>query len=110
MQTANLYHDDPERTKSFLSSPGGHALSTDVATFDARVPGADGHPIRIRVYTSDAKEGPLGLVIFFHSGGFTAGSLDTEGGNLISRQVPPSYTKDSVLTWLHWQFHADTWP
>lgn len=83
-QTPNPPHDDPERTRSFLSSPAGNALSTGVATVDACAPATDGHQIPIRAYTSDGKEEPSGLVIFFHSGGFTGGSLDTEDGTAIA--------------------------
>lgn len=79
-QTPDLRHDNPERTKSFLSSPAGEALSTGVGAVNAHVPGTDGYQIPIRVYTADAKAEPSGLVVFFHSGGFTGGSLDTEDG------------------------------
>lgn len=43
---------------------------------DIEVPGPSGS-IPVRVYTPEAEEGPLPLVVYLHGGGFTIGSIET---------------------------------
>ncbi|KAL2839058.1 Alpha/Beta hydrolase protein [Aspergillus pseudoustus] len=83
-----LLHDDPHRDIHFLSTPTGKRLETGVVVSPATVPARDGFRIPIRIYTPTptAEEGCgngrsgyyRGVVIFYHSGGFTSGDLETE--------------------------------
>jgi acetyl esterase/lipase len=80
-QNTETRHDDDQRNRDFYDSPAGHILITEVLTTDKIVPASQGdHSIPIRVYTAKASEFSHGVVIFFHSGGFTGGSLETEDG------------------------------
>ncbi|KAH7318365.1 Alpha/Beta hydrolase protein [Stachybotrys elegans] len=77
-QHPSISHDDPQRNGSFYANPANSELLTKVHTNDTTVPGRDHHPIPIRVYTAKETVAPRGLVVFFHSGGFVSGSLETE--------------------------------
>lgn len=45
---------------------------------DRTIPGPDGRPLAVRIYTPvAAPAGPLPVLVFFHGGGFVIGSLDT---------------------------------
>jgi acetyl esterase/lipase len=80
-QNPETRHDDDQRNRDFYDSPAGHKLITEVLTTDKTVPTSQGdHNIPIRIYTAKASEFSHGVVIFFHSGGFTGGSLETEDG------------------------------
>ncbi|RHZ47121.1 putative lipase/esterase [Aspergillus thermomutatus] len=76
-QNPTVSHDEESRNERFLSSPEGRVCAERVSSFDTTVPARDNHRIPIRIYTpkdhtSDA------VVIFYHSGGFVQGSLETE--------------------------------
>ncbi|KAH8690902.1 putative lipase/esterase [Talaromyces proteolyticus] len=77
-QNPNTAHDDDQRNNGFYDSPAGHKFIAEVLTIDTSVPARDYHKIPIRIYTAKRTESSHGVVIFFHSGGFTGGSLDTE--------------------------------
>jgi acetyl esterase len=50
-------------------------LTVDV--FEDRVIGGPGGDLPVRVYHPRASEGPLPVLVYFHGGGFTIGSIDT---------------------------------
>lgn len=82
-QNPNVRHDDDgQRNRDFYDSAAGRDLITEVSTRDTTVPARDGHNIPIRVYTAKGQGFGHGVVIFYHSGGFTGGSLETEDGTL----------------------------
>lgn len=82
-QNPNIRHDDDQRNQRFLSSPGNYTLTSQVSVTNTSTRARDNHDIPLRVYTSTKTVSTRGVVIFYHSGGFTNGSLDTEDG------VPP---------------------
>lgn len=88
-------HDENGRNEQFLSSPENHALASQVSSFDTTVPARDNHPIPIRIYTP-RDHSPETIVIFYHSGGFVVGSLDTED----STDTSPCIFKQPQLTLL----------
>jgi cation diffusion facilitator CzcD-associated flavoprotein CzcO/acetyl esterase/lipase len=51
------------------------APAPDIRHIETTYPGGDGGPLPVRIYRPDA-EGPLPIVVFFHAGGWMAGSLD----------------------------------
>ncbi|KAL2867838.1 putative lipase/esterase [Aspergillus lucknowensis] len=77
-QNPDLKHDDDQRSERFLSSPAGRPYASRVSTHDTAIPARDNYQIPIRIYTPSGHQSSSSLVIFFHSGGFTAGSLETE--------------------------------
>ncbi|EED23512.1 lipase/esterase, putative [Talaromyces stipitatus ATCC 10500] len=77
-QHPKIRHDDHQRNRDFYDSPAGHKFVTEVLTIDTTIPASDDHNIPIRIYTAKRSELSHGVVIFFHSGGFTSGSLETE--------------------------------
>ncbi|KAJ0426316.1 putative lipase/esterase [Aspergillus carlsbadensis] len=113
-ETPKLLHDDPHRNPHFLSTCAGHSLQTGVVARDATVPTRDGFQIPIRVYAPAMKEGRehetglepgggvdgeegcyRGVMIFFHSGGFTGGGLETED---VSCRYMSLYTQTTVIS------------
>ena len=44
------------------------------------IPGPDGRPLRLRVYTPEGQGAPWPLLVFFHGSGFVLCSLDTHDG------------------------------
>lgn len=78
VQNPNISHDDDQRNLRFFSDPANSALVSRVSIKDTTVPGRGGHLIPIRVYTAKETHSSRGVVIFYHSGGFTGGSLETE--------------------------------
>jgi acetyl esterase len=58
----------------------GHAHAPDVAVTEYRAPVADGSSIGVRVYRPRSAHQAKPLVVFFHGGGFLAGSLDSHDG------------------------------
>ncbi|KAF4333751.1 lipase esterase [Fusarium beomiforme] len=81
-QNPNISHDDDQRNGDFLSSVDGHKLATQVSTIDITVLCRDNHPIPARIYTAKETQSSRGVVIFFHSGAFTHGSLETEDAKM----------------------------
>lgn len=79
-QNPNIIHDDDQRNGDFLSSVDGHKLATQVLTTDTTIPCRDDHQIPVRIYTAKETQPARGVVIFFHSGAFRHGSLETEDG------------------------------
>ncbi|KAG7411263.1 AB hydrolase superfamily protein [Fusarium oxysporum f. sp. rapae] len=77
-QNPNISHDDDQRNGDFLSSVDGHKLATQVSTTDITIPCRDDHQIPVRIYTAKETQSSRGVVIFFHSGAFRHGSLETE--------------------------------
>ncbi|KAL3496928.1 putative lipase/esterase [Aspergillus germanicus] len=116
-ETPKLLHDDPHRNPHFLSTRAGQSLRTSVVARDATIPARDGFRIPIRVYTpaprhergqeheagikveNRVKDGEdetvNGVVIFFHSGGFTVGGLETED---VSCRYMSLYTQTIVIS------------
>lgn len=80
VQNPNLSHDDPERNGLFRFSAADNKLFTRVLTDEITIPGNDNRQTTIRTYTASATGCSSGIVIFFHSGGFAGGSLETEDG------------------------------
>ncbi|GFF86600.1 hypothetical protein IFM61606_05440 [Aspergillus udagawae] len=76
-QNPTVSHDEESRNERFLSSPEGRVLAEQVSSFDTTVPARDNHRIPIRIYTARDRSSDT-IVIFYHSGGFVHGSLDTE--------------------------------
>ncbi|KAH1487424.1 hypothetical protein KXV92_007530 [Aspergillus fumigatus] len=76
-QNPTVSHDDESRNRRFLSSPEGRVLAEQVSSVDTTVPARDNHLIPIRIYTPKDHSSDA-VVIFYHSGGFVQGSLDTE--------------------------------
>lgn len=74
----NISHDADERNARFLSDPENSKLVSQVSTRNTTVPGRDDHPIPIRLYAAKETQDSQGIVVFFHSGGFVGGSLETE--------------------------------
>ncbi|KAL4875110.1 Alpha/Beta hydrolase protein [Aspergillus karnatakaensis] len=72
-----LNHDDEERNPDFLTSAAGSHLAGQVVTHTRTITARDGWKIPIRAYVR-ANQPPQAIVLFFHSGGFTSGSLETE--------------------------------
>jgi acetyl esterase len=58
----------------------GHATAPDVAVTEYQAPMPDGTAITVRVYRPRGSSGSQPLVVFFHGGGFIAGSLDSHDG------------------------------
>lgn len=79
-QNPQTRHDDDQRNRNFYESPAGHNLITEVLAMNTTIPASGGYNIPIRSYTAKGSEFSHGVVIFFHSGGFTGGSLETEDG------------------------------
>ena len=44
------------------------------------IPGPEGRPLRLRIYTPEGVDGPRPLLVFFHGSGFVLCSLDTHDG------------------------------
>lgn len=44
---------------------------------DRSIPGPDGDPLPVRIYTPAGASGPLPVVVFFHGGGWVIGSIDS---------------------------------
>src|SRR4051812_12703267 len=44
------------------------------------IPGPEGRPLRLRIYTPEGADGPRPLLVFFHGSGFVLCSLDTHDG------------------------------
>jgi acetyl esterase len=60
-----------------------HPSPPDVAVEDRTIPGLDGAPdIPVRIYTPRDLDGPAGVLVFFHGGGFLAGSIDSHDGTV----------------------------
>ncbi|RHZ59839.1 hypothetical protein CDV55_104829 [Aspergillus turcosus] len=76
-QNPTVGHDDESRNERFLSSPEGRVLAEQVSSVATTVPARDNHRIPIRIYTPKDHSSDA-VVIFYHSGGFVQGSLDTE--------------------------------
>ena len=74
----NIKHDDDQRNAHFYSSEAGHRFVTQVSTTETTLPARDGYQIPIRIYTAKDTQTSHGVVVFFHSGGFVQGSLETE--------------------------------
>jgi acetyl esterase/lipase len=122
-ETPKLLHDDPHRNPHFLSTHAGQSLKAGVGARDATIPARDGFRIPMRVYSpvtrrerGQGKEARLeieardkdgedetvsGVVIFFHSGGFTGGCLETEDGMYTSR--PLSHHTLSAHCFARWK-------
>ncbi|KAF9775961.1 hypothetical protein IL306_005907 [Fusarium sp. DS 682] len=81
-QNPNISHDDDQRNGDYLSSVDGHKLATQVSTTDITIPCRDDHQIPVRIYTAKETQSSRGVVIFFHSGAFTHGSLETEDAKM----------------------------
>ncbi|KAL3453413.1 alpha/beta hydrolase fold-domain-containing protein [Aspergillus insuetus] len=116
-ETPKLLHDDPHRNPHFLSTRAGQSLRTGVVARGATIPARDGYQIPIRVYTPVTRyergqehqpglgtggndrngedESVNGVVIFFHSGGFTGGGLETED---VSCRYMSLYTQTIVIS------------
>lgn len=87
-QNKNLSHDDAEeRNIDFLSTQPGQRLRLEVETTDSTVPARDGYRIAIRIYRALQTTCSNALVIFYHSGGFTGGSLETEDCAFLFLQI-----------------------
>jgi acetyl esterase/lipase len=71
-------HDDDQRNTAFFSSPVGSLLATQVSSMDTTVPARDGYLIPIRIYAPKEYQSSDRITIFYHSGGFVEGSVDTE--------------------------------
>ncbi|GFF64390.1 cell wall alpha-1,3-glucan synthase ags1 [Aspergillus lentulus] len=76
-QNPTVSHDDESRNERFFSSADGRVLAEQVSSVDTTVPARDNHRIPIRIYTPKDHSSDA-VVIFYHSGGFVQGSLDTE--------------------------------
>lgn len=76
----DLRHDDDQRNDLFYASPAGQALATQVSVTNTTIPARDEFQVPIRIYTAEESKVCRGIVVFFHSGGFTGGSLETEDG------------------------------
>ncbi|CEL07471.1 hypothetical protein ASPCAL10628 [Aspergillus calidoustus] len=117
-ETPKLLHDDPHRDPHFLSTRAGRSLQTGVVARVTTVPARDGFRIPVRVYTpvmvreqghekeagieiggggrdTGEDESVNGVVIFFHSGGFTAGGLETED---VSCRYMSLYTQTILIS------------
>ncbi|KAB8229015.1 putative lipase/esterase [Aspergillus alliaceus] len=71
-------HDDDQRNAAFFSSTDGSLLAAHVSSVDTRVPARDDHQIPIRIYAPKEDQSSDRIVIFYHSGGFVEGNVDTE--------------------------------
>lgn len=76
----DLRHDDDQRNDLFYASPAGQALATQVSVTNTTIPARDEFQVPIRIYAAKESKVCRGIVVFFHSGGFTGGSLETEDG------------------------------
>ncbi|THC95559.1 hypothetical protein EYZ11_004984 [Aspergillus tanneri] len=71
--------NEKDRNRAFLNSDAGTRLREDVQTSESSLAARDGYQIPIRIYQRAKSNDPsTALVIFYHSGGFTNGSLETE--------------------------------
>lgn len=77
-ENPDISHDADERNMGFFSNPANDELVSRVSTKDTTVPARDNHLIPIRLYTAKTTPASRGVVVFFHSGGFISGSLETE--------------------------------
>jgi acetyl esterase/lipase len=77
VQNPTVSHDDESRNERFFSSADGRVLAEQVSSVDTTVPTRDNHRIPIRIYTPKDHSSDA-VVIFYHSGGFVQGSVDTE--------------------------------
>ncbi|KAB8075880.1 Alpha/Beta hydrolase protein [Aspergillus leporis] len=77
-QNPTVSHDDDQRNAAFFTSPGGSLLATHVSSMDTRVPARDDHQIPIRIYVPKENQSSNRIIIFYHSGAFLEGSVDTE--------------------------------
>jgi acetyl esterase len=60
-----------------------HPSPPDVIVEDRMVPGLEGHAdVPVRIYTPHGLDGPAGVLVFFHGGGFLAGSIDSHDGTV----------------------------
>jgi acetyl esterase len=60
-----------------------HPSPPDVAVEDRTVPGLDGAPdVPIRVYRPRSLSAPAGVLVYFHGGGFIAGSVESHDGTV----------------------------
>jgi acetyl esterase len=72
-------HDPVAGARAGVEATFLHPAAPDVAALDRTIPGPAG-PIPMRVYTPRDAHGALPVLVFFHGGGFLAGSLDSHDG------------------------------
>jgi acetyl esterase len=80
MEGPSLQEMGPEQARQLYKAMATMEQGADVDHVEDRTVPGDGGPIPIRIYRP-ASDGPLGVLVWYHGGGFVIGDLDTADSN-----------------------------